>query len=72
MNDKLLHAICGAVIGAFFTLAFGTTVGFCVVILAGVGKEVFDCFRHGKPDPIDAVATIAAGWIAVAVVGVLV
>lgn len=70
MNDKLLHAFCGALIGVLF-MPVGAMWAAGAVFVAGVGKELFDHFRHGKPDVWDAIATFAGGGVAVAI-GVLV
>lgn len=65
MNDKALHAMAGAVLGATaFFVPWYWAVG--LVIAAGVGKEILDYFDHGKPDHLDALATIAAGCAVVA------
>lgn len=72
MNDKLLHAIAGGLIAAFFMPVVGVTWAALLVVLAGVGKEVFDYFRHGKPDVLDALATFVGGGFVIGLMGVLV
>lgn len=67
MNDKLLHAICGALIGVLFMHVAGAMWAAGAVLVAGVGKEIFDYFRHGKPDVWDAIATFAGGGVVIAI-----
>ncbi len=59
--DKKLHYSAGMLIsfaaGSLFTPAWGLAAA----TVAGLLKEVYDCFDYGGPDPWDAVATIAGG-----------
>lgn len=71
-KDKVLHFAAGFIIATVSALMFPAGVTALLVLAAAVGKEIFDKFRHGKPDAMDVVATIAggiAGYIALAVVG---
>ena len=70
-HDKSLHALVG---GAVFSAVYVacTLVGFPslypatgAVVLAAVGKEVYDYIHRDKhtPDFMDAVATLAGGVV---------
>jgi hypothetical protein len=58
--DKLLHLLVGISITAI-VYPFGLIPAVVVVSLAAIGKEIWDYFGHGTPDPYDALATIAGG-----------
>lgn len=49
--DKILHVFIGIVIYLTFKSLY-------LVILIAVLKEVYDYFKHGKPDYKDIIATI--------------
>lgn len=83
-HDKVLHAICGFIIGAVMMFFFkGTIYPVIAVVLAGAGKEAYDVIykgyvRDGLPldiaykerfDFFDMFWTLAAGWIAIMIVG---
>ena len=42
-------------------LSWGVIPALMAVILAAVGKELWDAQGHGTPDRIDALATVAGG-----------
>lgn len=58
--DKITHALAGAAIAAAL-LPLGVTPALLAVIVAAVGKELWDAQGHGTPDHIDALATVAGG-----------
>lgn len=58
MPDKLLHGIVGALIAATPVRA---DVALGLVVVAAVGKELYDARRGGRFDSRDALATIAGG-----------
>lgn len=58
--DKITHALAGAAIAAAL-LPWGLLTALMAVILAAVGKELWDAQGHGTPDHIDALATVAGG-----------
>lgn len=58
--DKQAHTLAGAAIAASL-LPFGVIPALLAVILAAVGKELWDAQGHGTPDHIDAMATVAGG-----------
>ena len=61
-HDKALHFIAGVLIFAVGHFA-SVLVGLGLVVLAAVGKEVYDWLHRDKhtPDIMDAVYTIAGG-----------
>lgn len=69
--DKSLHALVGAAIFSaaytIFTLAglHALHIAAGAVVLAAVGKEVYDRIHRDRhtPDPVDALATIAGGVV---------
>lgn len=58
--DKIAHTLAGASIAAAL-LPFGVIPAALAVVVAGVGKEVWDAQGHGTPDSVDALATVAGG-----------
>lgn len=58
--DKITHALAGAAIAAAL-LPFGVIPALLAVIVAAVGKELWDAQGHGTPDRIDALVTILGG-----------
>lgn len=61
--DKLMHLIAGlAIAGVAFDL-FGMVGSLISVAAAAASKEIYDSYRHGKPDLWDAIATLAGGSI---------
>ncbi len=58
--DKITHALAGAAIAAAL-LPLGVIPALLAVIVAAVGKELWDAQGHGTPDHIDALATVAGG-----------
>ena len=58
--DKITHALAGASIAAAL-LPFGVILAALAVIVAAVGKELWDAQGHGTPDHIDALVTVAGG-----------
>lgn len=58
--DKIAHTLAGAAIAAAL-LPFGIIPALLAVLVAAVGKELWDAQGHGTPDYIDALATVAGG-----------
>lgn len=58
--DKVAHTLAGAAIAAAL-LPLGVIPALLAVVIAAVGKEVWDARGHGTPDKWDAIATIAGG-----------
>lgn len=58
--DKITHTIAGAAIAAAL-LPWGVIPALLAVIVAAVGKELWDAHGHGTPDLIDALVTILGG-----------
>ena len=58
--DKITHTLAGAAIAAAL-LPFGVIPALLAVIVAAVGKELWDAQGHGTPDRIDALVTVAGG-----------
>ena len=57
---KTIHTLAGAAIAAAL-LPFGVIPALLAVIVAAVGKEVWDAQGHGTPDRIDALVTVLGG-----------
>lgn len=58
--DKITHALAGAAIAAAL-MPWGVIPAVLAVVVAGVGKEVWDAQGHGTPDRIDALVTVIGG-----------
>lgn len=58
--DKITHNLAGAAIAAAL-LPWGVIPALLAVIVAAVGKEVWDAQGHGTPDHIDALVTCLGG-----------
>lgn len=58
--DKIAHTLAGAAIAATL-LPWGVIPALLAVVIAAVGKEVWDAQGHGTPDRIDALATVIGG-----------
>ena len=58
--DKITHTLAGAAIAAAM-LPLGVIPALLAVLVAAVGKELWDAQGHGTPDRIDALATVAGG-----------
>lgn len=58
--DKITHTLAGAVIAAAL-LPLGVIPALVAVIVAAVGKELWDAQGHGTPDRIDALVTVIGG-----------
>lgn len=58
--DKITHTLAGATIAAAL-LPWGVIPALLAVVLAAVGKEVWDAQGHGTPDHIDALVTVLGG-----------
>lgn len=58
--DKIAHTLAGAAIAAAL-LPWGVIPALLAVIVAAVGKELWDAQGHGTPDHIDALVTILGG-----------
>ena len=62
--DKIAHTLAGAAIAAAM-LPFGVIPALLAVVVAAVGKEVWDAQGHGTPDVYDALVTVAGGVLMV-------
>ena len=58
--DKITHTLAGAAIAAAL-IPWGVIPALLAVVVAAVGKELWDAQGHGTPDRIDALATVAGG-----------
>lgn len=58
--DKIAHTLAGASITAAL-LPFGVIPALLAVVVAAVGKEIWDSTGHGTPDHIDALVTCIGG-----------
>ncbi|HRH28258.1 MAG TPA: hypothetical protein PKV17_05695 [Aquabacterium sp.] len=58
--DKITHIFAGAAIAAAL-LPWGVIPALLAVVVAAVGKEVWDAQGHGTPDRIDALVTVIGG-----------
>ena len=58
--DKITHTIAGAAIAAAL-LPWGVIPALAAVLVAAVGKELWDAQGHGTPDHIDALVTVIGG-----------
>ena len=58
--DKITHTLAGAAIAAAL-LPLGVIPALLSVVVAAVGKELWDAQGHGTPDRIDALVTGAGG-----------
>jgi hypothetical protein len=58
--DKQAHILAGAAIAAAL-LPFGVIPALLAVVVAAVGKELWDAQGHGTPDHIDALVTVLGG-----------
>lgn len=58
--DKITHTLAGAAIAAAL-LPFGLIPALMAVVIAAVGKELWDAQGHGTPDHIDALVTVIGG-----------
>ena len=58
--DKITHALAGAAIAAAL-LPWGFIPALVAVVIAAVGKELWDAQGHGTPDVYDALATVIGG-----------
>lgn len=57
-HDKAMHALVGLLLG-FLGLLHGPCVSVLLVVMAAVGKEVYDAHHPGhQADPLDALATV--------------
>ena len=67
-TDKLLHLLVGAVIGFTTGLFVGIPLALIVVLLASVGKEIYDNYHPAHTvDVYDALATFSGGAFAATV-----
>ena len=58
--DKITHALAGAAIAAAL-LPLGVIPALLAVVVAAVGKELWDAQGHGTPERIDALVTVIGG-----------
>jgi hypothetical protein len=63
-HDKALHIIAGVLFYAAFHF-LSPMIGMAAVVIAAVGKEVYDYMHKDKhtPDAWDAIATIGGGCV---------
>lgn len=59
--DKLLHLLAGIAIAAIL-YPLGIYVALGAVLVAAVGKELWDARGHGTLEVLDAVATCVGGF----------
>jgi hypothetical protein len=64
MNTWLLHAVAGYLIGKAALIFFPLWVAVLAVVLAAVGKELWDKYDGGVFDWLDLLFTVIGGWIA--------
>lgn len=60
--DKITHTLAGAAIAAAL-LPWGVIPAILAVLVAAIGKELWDAQGHGTPDHIDALATVIGGML---------
>ena len=58
--DKITHTLAGAAIAAAL-LPWGVIPALLAVVVAAVGKELWDSTGRGTPDHIDALVTVLGG-----------
>ena len=58
--DKITHTLAGSAIAAAL-LPWGVIPALLAVVVAAVGKELWDAQGHGTPDRIDALVTVLGG-----------
>lgn len=58
--DKIAHTLAGAAIAAAL-MPWGVIPALLAVVVAAVGKELWDAQGHGTPDVYDAMATVIGG-----------
>ena len=63
-TDKITHTLAGAAIAAAL-MPWGVIPALLAVLVAAVGKELWDAQGHGTPDHIDALVTVIGGVIMV-------
>lgn len=64
-TDKLAHFCLGILIAGAFLMLAGPLAAALATVVAAVGKELYDLATHGKPDWLDATATLAGGAVVV-------
>ena len=72
--DKITHTLAGAAIAAAL-LPWGVIPALLAVLVAAIGKELWDAQGNGTPDRIDALVTVAGGaamlvWLLYAAPGI--
>ena len=69
-QDKVLHAGAGFIIGVVFMVILPNTMyPVIAVIIAGVGKELYDYYDYGEFDFFDMFATLLGGVVGIMVAG---
>lgn len=58
--DKVTHTLAGAAIAAVL-IPWGVIPALLAVVVAAVGKEIWDAQGHGTPDNTDALVTVIGG-----------
>lgn len=64
-TDKLAHACLGILIAGGTLVLASPMWAFTATLVAAAGKELYDTRKHGKPDILDAAATLAGGLIVI-------
>lgn len=65
-KDKLLHYIAGTFLGLIGL--YNWWLGLVVVIVVGIGKEIYDIKYKGTPEVDDVYATILGGLFTLIVI----
>ena len=61
-TDKKYHFLAGIIVCFVVALIFKNPIyGLIGAVIAGIGKEVWDCYDYGKFDFADALATWVGG-----------
>ena len=63
-SDKLAHFHAGIAVAAL-AYPFGLIPAMLAVVIAAVGKELWDAQGNGTPEVMDAVATVLGGAVLV-------
>ena len=64
--DKLLHLLAGFAIYTVFMAFFALhSVAYIAVIVAAVGKELYDKYNGGVPDIVDVYYTLGGGVLGI-------
>ncbi len=64
--DKIQHLGISVLISSSISALSNETVGFSAALIAGISKEILDCFGFGTPDFEDILANLLGSAIGVA------